>query len=285
MKVKKIYFTLMELVVSLGVFSILLLITSLIFSSAQRAWTNSSSSIITFENARIAMDLMTREIQSIYYKNGIIPFYHKGKTFYTGGNKKYNNESLNFVSETNMLPNEDCLSRLCEIKYQLYYTTSAVNSNAGWLRRSATGNRKSNGNNNTKWNFYDKCDNPFLETDTSSPVIERAAFTANNKSSDGFENLIPYVTELTFQCYSNNIETDPNGTAIPIGTDTEDKKRTFPFSVELSLSLMDKDSWQKWIDIGGEPHNLQTSGSAYDFRKKHERTFTKTVLIGNRGQY
>jgi len=48
---------------------------------------------------------------------------------------------------------------------------------------------------------------------------------------------------------------------------------------------MDKNSWQKWIDIGGQPHSLQSSGAVFDFRKKNERTFSKTVYIGNRGQY
>ena len=229
---------------------------SLFFSASQRAWLESSGSSMTFENARVAMELMTRELQCVYYRENKIPFWYKSPS----GANEYSNQSLNFVSYTNV-PDAGVTSNLSEIKYQLWYTTDAREDSAGWLMRSATGD------NSSKWNFYENLTAGLTGADN--------AFTANNDSSENYQKLIPYVTSLTFNCYDNE------GFLID---GTTDAVVELPFSVEINLSLMDNDSWQKWISIGGTPNNIVTD-PASDFRKKRERTFKKTVIIGNRGQY
>ena len=66
---------------------------------------------------------------------------------------------------------------------------------------------------------------------------------------------------------------------------------TFPYSVRIELSLMDQQSWLKWKAMGGKQFvdggTLGQTGStalANDFRKNNERTFVKTVILGERGQ-
>jgi hypothetical protein len=253
---KKSYFTILELILSMGIFVVLLLIVSMIFTTAQESWTESAERVTAFENARIAMELMTRDIQSIYYRDNKIPFWYKSQS----GSDAYSNQSLDFVSYIDTAPS-GAESNLCEVKYQLWYTTDAASDSVGWLMRSVTGD------NSSKWNFYENLTAGLTGSDN--------AFTANNDSSEPYQKLIPYVTSLTFNCY------DDEGFSI---SGTTDAVVELPFSIELNLSVLDIDTWRKWIELGGTPGNL-SGDPASDFRTKYERTFTKTVLLGNRGQY
>jgi type II secretory pathway pseudopilin PulG len=256
---KKYYYTLLELVVSMGVFAILLLVVSIIFSTAQRAWTQSNAKAEMFENARVAMDMITRDIQSITsrYKGYKTPFWYKPKS----GTNAYSNELINFVASVSGY------SDPCEVKYQLYYRNDLSGNSAGYLNRSVTNNRP-----DPKWNF----ENNFTVGLTNSSN----AFTANNDSSFWPQSggLIQYVTNLTFICY------DETGNPITGITETSNPDDLIiPFSIEISLTLLDKDSWKKWVELAGTVTG--ESAEAKTFRKKHERAFTKTILIGDRGQY
>ena len=113
------YFTLIELMAAMGVFAIIMLIMLSFFSSAQKAWTNCANRGQIYENARIAMDLISRDLQCAYYDKDKIPFWNKGYTNYILANAVYNQEALCFVSATNIAP-DGCNSKICEIKYQLY---------------------------------------------------------------------------------------------------------------------------------------------------------------------
>ena len=258
MKIKKKHFTVVELIISMTVFSLILVITTQLFSVIQRSWIKFGSDTMVFENASLALELMTRDIQCIYYNDSLIPFWHKSQS----DSNEFSNQSLNFIARTNF-QQEGATTNLSEIKYQLYYTSDTKDSNCGWVMRSVTGDNSVD----DKWNFISNLTVGLTGADN--------AFTANNDSSENYQKLIPYVTDLSFTCYDRD----------NIISSTTDAVVAFPFYIQLSMSIMDKDSWNKWINIGGQPDNLQSSGSVYDFRKKHERTFTKTVLIGDRGQY
>ena len=292
-------FTLIELVLAMAIFAVLLVIIARFYNSAYKATSRMNEQSNTFENAKIALDLITRDIQCIFYENSQTPFWHwrpPDPINPPAGWGQYRNELLAFVSATNMLPNNSCTSKLCEVKYQKYYATSHSDSNSGWLRRSATGNKLSDGTDNLKWNYYNNLVIGY--TTATTTVIDEvtleelevpvAAFTANSASSDSYQKVIPYVVDLSFTCFGfdengNEITITPDqtiSTAADSGTMTG-----FPFSIEISLTLMDKSSWQKWIAVGGNANPKDDADSVETFRKSRERTFTKTVLIGNRGQY
>ncbi len=289
---KKKFFTLIELIAVMAIFIVIVAIVMGLYNTAHKATSATNEHTMTFENAKIALDLMTKELQCIYYENDTIPFWwHKldDKHSETAWNV-YRNELLAFITATSYKPNENCTTKLCEVKYQLYYTNDGTNSNAGWLRRSVTGNKLSTYDalgypkDNPKWNYYNNLTvgyttNTMVGTDT--PI---ASFTANSMSSENFQKVIPYVTDLTFDCFDEtgaSILPD-NSTAI---TSDDCSSTELPFSIELTLKVMDKNSWQKWLNIGGDPSLGNEESKAEDFRKKHERTFKKTILIGNRGQY
>ncbi len=262
-KFQRNYFTVVELLISIAIFSIMLIALMKFYDIAGKAWRKSNNSAMIEDNARMALELMTREVQSIYYENGTIPFWHKGETT----DSDYSNELLAFISTTPLLPNDDCKSRLCEVKYQLYFTSDPADSNAGWLRRSVTGDT-SGGSENVKWNFYSNF--------TVAGSGATNAFTTNSDSSSSYEKLIPYVTALTFSAIKKNGSTiDP----------TSSVTTEFPYSVELGLSLLDRESWLRWLAIGGNPNLALESSDAQVFRESHQRTFRKMIYIGDRGQY
>ena len=77
-KNRKFCFTIVEVTVAMLVLAILLTIIMQFFDSAQKSWSLSSGKSTIYENARIALGLINRQIQGIYYEDGVVPFYHKG---------------------------------------------------------------------------------------------------------------------------------------------------------------------------------------------------------------
>lgn len=257
-------FTLIELVAAMGVFAILMCILLTFFDTAQRAWMESMHMNTIYGNSRIMFDLIERDIQSSFYEKEKTPFWHKGETNSDWG--AYRNELLAFVGVTSLAHNIND-SKLCEMKYQLYYSTSHNDSNDGWIMRSATCKLNDDGSDNAKWNYYQN----FSVGRTGSAN----AFTANEDSSDAYTKIIPYVAGLSFTCY------EVSGTEITPDTDNVSSSVTaFPYSVRVQITLMDGDSFKKWqiLDAAGAPN-------ASTFKNERARTFSKTFLIGERGQY
>jgi len=262
--VKSNSFTLIEIIAAMGVFSIIMLILLSFFSSAQNIWSLSRQRSTMYENARIALDLIARDIQCIYYEQEKIPFYH-----HPGSAVANDTEALYFVSATNCPPNYDNNTRLCEIAYKFYNmddTTPGATTNRGWLVRSVTGDEKGL---NAKCNYYGT---PPLGKvyDDNDPGDATYAFTRGNNSRDAFNAVIPYVVNLSFICYKNDV------TAVPIGTGTPNAKLMFPYSVMIELTILDRESWLKW--------KAATFVATSPILLNNQRTFSRTVLIGERGQ-
>ncbi len=286
-------FTLIELIAAMGVFSIVMVMMMTLFLSAQTIWRKTSQESQIFENARIALDLMAREVQCAYYEPNKTLFWYKPETSYaSASDKQYNNPSICFIASTQVPPNPFCESKLCEIKYQLYgMTYGTKNDNDGWFLRSATGDRKDDGSDN----LYNASTNPTgklkfynmftIRVRGGSPTTE--IYTLDNGSSEDWQKVVPYVTALTFECNRRD------GSAItgysPKFADVSyilNKPKTdntpFPFSIRINITLLDMESWNKWIAMIGSSTSEPTAAAT--FRQQRERKFSKIVLLGERGQ-
>jgi len=277
-------FTLIELIVSMAIFSIMLLILVSFFNDAQRAWTGSAARAEVYENARIALDLITRDLQCAYYSEDETPFWHvDGRA--AGFSNEFQNELLAFVAVVD--PPSAATTKICEVKYQLYYTATPTDANAGWLRRSVTGNDIA------KWNYTSN----FTVDETGAGK----AFSANDDSSDTLRKVIPRVVNIEFHCFDQDGAMDEDeiedGSNFTVNIDDSGLVPTkFPYSIMVKLTLLDKAAWKKWIALGGEPHNIyydyasdtivdnESVVAAKEYRKKHERVFSKTIYLGGRGQ-
>jgi hypothetical protein len=263
-KIKKL--TLIELVGALIVFLILASVIMGIFNSINKNLSIAEGERDIYERARIALDVISKDIQCAYYGDETAPFWHHSSVSSWG---EYNNELLALVSTT-PYPSNNYSSDLFEVKYQLYYTTDISEDTSGWILRSVTGNLTDSTTVNTKWNF----NNNFTVGETGNSF----AFSADTSSSDEYSKLIPYVTKLTFKCYGEDgveLDSDINDTTCNV--------TNFPYTIDIKMTLMDRISWNKWISTGGTPHDLENDPAA-NLRRKNERSFTQSVLIGNRGQ-
>ena len=77
------HYTIVEVMVAMGIFLIMMTIMMQFFTSAQKVWNLASKKNMLYADARVAMNLMTRELQSMLYNNdddgstGIYPFWHE----------------------------------------------------------------------------------------------------------------------------------------------------------------------------------------------------------------
>lgn len=64
---KRSFFTLLELLVAMAVFSVMMTVLMQYFGSAQRVTVRSAQRVEVFEKARIALELISRDLQSFYF--------------------------------------------------------------------------------------------------------------------------------------------------------------------------------------------------------------------------
>lgn len=259
-------FSLIELAVSISIFLIIIAIVMNFYGTARNVWTISENKRQTFEDGRIALELISRDLHTIYYTPNTAPFWFKNKT--TTG-EWYDAQSINFISLIDMADDMGSSSGMYEVKYFLWYPENGISSDSdGWLMRSVTGDAS------PKWNFAEYPLSVGLSGTNN-------ALTANNDSNEPAHKLIPFVTRMEFNCFNRT------GTAI---APNDNKPQELPYSVELRISILSKSEWQKWISIGGSPAKAidgteaMSNLSAAIFREKNEIIFSKTILLSERGQ-
>ncbi len=127
----KYFYTLVELLMAMAIFAIISVIMMRFFSSAQQIWSKASQKNVLYADARVALDIMTADLQSALYDNnvntGIYPFWNEYKSLqdadmgasyncantYAGGIKeadRYDKNyvpQLNFIAATKYLPNSN----------------------------------------------------------------------------------------------------------------------------------------------------------------------------------
>lgn len=259
-------FTLIELSISIAIFLVIIAIVMQFFGTAKSVWSISESKRQAFEDGRIALDIISRDLHSIYYTENSAPFWFKSKT--TTG-EWYDSQSINFISLIDITDDIGSSSGMYEIKYFLWYPENGITSDSdGWLMRGITGDAS------PKWNYSQYPLSVGLSGNNN-------AFTANNDSSEVANKLIPFVTRMEFSSF-NRI-----GSSI---APTENSPQELPYSVEIRIYILSKSEWFKWLSIGGSPANAidgtetMSNPTAAAFREKHEIIFNKTILLSERGQ-
>lgn len=235
-------YTLVELLAAMAVFAIIMLVLMGFFSSAQKIWTGSNNKVIMFEDARVAMNLMTRDLQSSFYSADYYgPFY--------ATNTGTNITQLDFVAKLSEKPSYSghgtSTSTYAEVRY--WWDSSNY-----CLKRAIIGDCLT-----SEWNFY------AATKDNQTSTIFNFVPTSSNEYA--WAEVIPRVVDFEVTVYVQ----DSTGAPSPVTTSTGG----FPYAVLLKLTLLDKASFAKW-----QATNLTA------IKDNNKRTFTKLVLIGDRGQ-
>ena len=246
-QIQKSNFTLVELLAAMGIFAIIMLIVFQMLASSQDVWSLTQTNTRIYENARIALDVITRDLQCAIASNrhdGEIPFY-TGNTL-TGYDT---NIRLAFVSAR--VHTDDCQSALSEIVYTLYTGAGASYADDRyWFRRSQMGDQNDDpANENHAWDFYG---------DTSDAWIDTARTVgADTDNGTNFQRVINGVEDLYFVCYDDTGATYAEDAVI-----TE-----LPASVYVSITLFDPKLSDVWGNLPPAKQN------------QSRRTFTKMIYL------
>ena len=315
-------YTIVEVMVAMGIFLIMMTIMMQFFTSAQKVWNASAKRNMIYADARVAMNLMTREIQSILYyndstdlPNSIYPFWYEWTRTNADGNTRAseienhyteNNElfeysgsayltALNFISTTDLKP-FDRGSDVCEIRYRfapIYYNSSPPTTpkdiSGGKLQRSCTAEYDSDGN-QTSGTLYNFADIPLGSSNSRTTDIW------SGTSSASFDTVIDGVYSLRFTCYRWSgtglallppMDTGANqiaSSSLPFDLSTGTPA---PVAVRIDMKLMDpKDLKQLALNIYREQNGTsaeQTEATKQIKTLKQKiRTFSKVIYLGKR---
>lgn len=251
---RKSHFTIVELLVAMGVFSILMLALMQFFTGAQQIWQKSSARSELFENARVALDLMATDLQCAYYEMN-----HSTKRIffaaddYDSTSKSYG--KIAFATDRSTVP-ADAGSRICQVQY-IFYDGNPSN-----------GDKK-----------YTLCVDEVWDKDNLPPPAPQKWTVTQDQA-----NTIAGISDFSKTAFSKTgKETEIIPRVIKFAVVLLDKADNpidgadkFPYKVELTLTVVDKVTFDRWKSVSTDLNS--------DILKPGMRTFSRVVLI-ERGQY
>lgn len=236
-------FTLIEVMVAMGVLAILMMFTLQFFSGTQRLWADAESKNEVYSDARVAMDFISTQLQNIATAGTNIPFALTKNTATVSGAP---NDRIYFCSNSPIKLNMNATSKLYFLTFQL--------NNDDQLAIGAFGDNQTG--------FANLFYSPTINTGTIDAVV-----TSGN--ADICSHIIGRVTGLEFIPYDSNM------------TVLTTSQTALPYAISIRLTLLDSRAYEQWKGMNGS-FNEATNTRSYEFRKANERTFTRTVFLGDR---
>jgi type II secretory pathway pseudopilin PulG len=247
---RKLHFTLIELLMAMAVFTIISLIMMRFFNSAQQIYSKVNQKNSFYSDARIALDLIARDLQCAMYNNedttqGVCPFWFQKvrdiTSNYYPAPASLEQTQLNLIVVTDMKPSY-AQSTLCEIRYGFVpadvlppgtnpYAIPAAESaetnsgganisiGEGWLVRSCIFDKNPDASVNAHWDFYAKPRRNSDGTLGSDTRVVDVFATSAAPDSHSYRAVIPGVYELKFTCYVLDPATGYHVTIKPMMTD------------------------------------------------------------------
>lgn len=271
-------FTLVELLVTMGVFCVLLMVSMQIFGSAGKLWTRSEQKSNTFAAARVAMEFVAARIQTCVYTYEV-PFqiYNKkgsgNNTYYTDVffpttvpmNRVFKDNASGSLKKLDKLSVRFVGFSLTDGVLQMRIFSDKMNDTAQQYNdfsQLLPPYRKRNGT-----TYDDACENIEnalkLEPDSKYQI---------DKSRDHID-IIENVTAFKL------IPFNPVGKAsyarIELDDDAGAVISTPPYLLEIEISVLDsKESFRKWKSASDNEKKEIETESGYTFRR--------AVLLGDR---
>ena len=281
-------FTLMELLVAMGVFSVLLVIFMQFFSGMRLAWTNTEKRTDVHGNVRIAMDMLSALIGTVYYSSASTYSGQVGHFPFLADQTSSRPGKLYFASKTDYdLPGTNPI-RFIGVQvpnateaFGLTATSPFDVSTDPFYRLYVT--VLSNDASTNNGDVYPRFSPEFLD-DSNNEIAPSAALTAlqtnlNGKlaaeSSHRIE-LLKYVTDFQVRAY------DEKGVAY-----SDAQLKCVPYAIEVRISILSEDDFKKWVALkeGGVTSGVEkTEGGknpARKFRLERQTTFSRRIYIGS----
>ncbi len=239
---RKSSFTLLEIIVAMGVFSLLMAMTMQFFSGAQRIWSSSESRNTVYSDARVAMDLMATLLQATYFKVDTTPFVINAN----GNNDTY---KIYFFTKSGLRPRGNtslfCASFQVDDQHTLKIVTicdeDTVYKNLFVIAP------------NKRTQLVQKLDNDIKNNTNTTEIIPNVTtFKITPGVNDYGNQKIDWTQDAT--------------------TDTTEP--FCPSIVKIELGILPDPYFERWKNASGSVKD--------DILKEQEKKFTRFVYIGDR---
>ena len=262
-KRRKHPFTLVEILVSMAVFSILLTLMVQFFSSARTLWVANEKRASVYADASAAIDLMEKLLQTTYFSENSTPFEISGApasaTAYQSQPAAGWTSTIMFVSDSPMR-----LSSGGSIRYLRLQRGPTAGTDDHVLQLRVYSDTDTN---------FNLCFQPF---GTDDPTVGGARTEIKSK-----------LNSYTDAAHVKTILHNVTGLKItPVnrdGTKNVSAANHFnpPVGIEIELSLMaDEATAREWADM--PKSTTEQKAASNNFRNKNEYTFRRTVWLGDR---
>ncbi len=278
-------FTLTEIIVALGVFSILLAIMMRFFTSAQTITTSSEAKNEFYADARVAMNLMGDLLSEAIILNpvangaGEFPFLIERRmgpgTAGASSDKSENSDRIYFYTRSRM--------RLCKEERgngDVYLVSFQISPKAvdpkdqdtyNPLCISVLGDRDPN--------TFDVVGATFNASTPPKSVLDSQLSSSN---TNGYE-VIRYVTGLSFEpmvfdAGGNLVIADAGETGELSIPQSAAPVRKMPVAINIRIKLLDRTAYDTYLGYGGR-FDASESAAAKSYRLANERAFVRMVML------
>lgn len=277
---RKSRFTLVELLVSLGIFSILLVLFMQFFSGMRLAWTNTEKRSDISSNVRITMDMLSTLLGATYYSSASLYSGAEGRFPFQIDPAANRPGKMYFAVKTNIdLPGT---SPIRFIGVQVPYAGQTLNgslANGDYYKLYLTvlSNDASAGNGDVYPRFFPEFLNSSNNEQSASAALGDLRTNLNGKLSSASNHrieLLKNVTDFRIRSY------DYSGALLsPSGSETD--IFCVPGAVEIEISVLKDEDFSAWVNMKGGVTATE-SPAAREFRAGKQLTFTRRIHIGDR---
>lgn len=281
-------FTLVEILVAVGLLSLIMMLLLQLFTGAQKIWTASERTNNIYADARVAMEIMADLLGTVQFSHGensdgTARDPAKDMIFSMNtGNKddgRYSG-SIIFVAKTARgLPKKNSDTRFISFRLGdsadektrgklLMVVYSDKNDETAFYGYFPT--YSSHGSNRTTALNS-------LKTQMNSLVTAFKSSTSDSGENEYCQVIAENVVEFRLTAYRlDGGELKKMTASYGIGSVTCELTdvREPPYMIEIQLTVLDRDGYARWVELSGD------AKSAY--LDRHKRTFTRSVFIGDR---
>lgn len=274
-RARKNHFTLVELLVALGIFSILMVLFMQTFAGMRLAWTNSERRTDSHAGVRVAMDMLSTLTGAAYYSSASTFSGNEGQFPFQADQTSTRPGKLYFACKTNFdLPGSNPI-RFIGVQVPNAGENFGLTDTALYYKLYLTVLSNEAGVNNGT--VYPRFSPEFLDA-SNNEISASAALTALKSNLDAKLaadtnhriELLRNVTDFQVRAY------DVNGNLFA-STDVY----CVPDMIELRVSVLGDEDFSKWTGMKGGVDSAENA-AAQTFRLQKQTTFSRRIHIGDR---
>ena len=275
MKKRRIPFTLVELLVAVGLLSLIMMLLLQLFSGARKIWTSNEKTNNVYADARVAMELMADLLNTVQFSHG--------EDDATGNRDKTKDMIFSLDTSTNsgcVIFAASAASRnlpvknnpVCFVSFRL--GDSGNNNTKGKLFMVVYSDK----NAASDAEFY-KYFPPYSSFGSSRDAAKNNLKTQMNSLVGGYSGTAEGENEFCQVIAENVVAFKLNAYVLDnqqlVKKSASDDVAEPPHMIEIRLTVLDADSYTRWQEISD-------ATAKSDYLKQHQRTFSRSVFIGDR---